>query len=96
MKCYKCYCASIMLFYNELLVQIRCFLVLPKCYWKCYRKKSATFPKMVPTFLKTAPTFLKTAATFFKTALTISKKSPPFSEFSFALFSMSHFAPETA
>ena len=89
MKCYKCYCASIMLFYNELRVQIRCFLVLPKCYWKCYRKKSATFPKM-------APTFLKTAAIFFKTALTFSKKSPPFSEISFALFSMSHFAPETA
>ena len=89
MKCYKCYCAPIVLCYSELWVHFPCFFVLPKCYRKCYWKKSATFPKM-------ALTFFKTAATFFKTAATFSKKSLSFSEISFALFSMSHFAPETA
>ena len=82
MKCYKCYCAPIVLRYSELRVHIPRFLVLPKCYRKCYWKKSVIFPKMALTFLKTAATF--------------SKKSPPFSEISFAFFSMSHFAPETA
>ena len=89
MKCYKCYCAPIVLRYSELRVHIPRFLVLPKCYRKCYWKKSVTFPKM-------ALTFLKTAATFFKTALTFSKKSLSFSEISFAFFSMFHFAPETS
>ena len=74
-KCYKCYCACILLITSVFWVHFGSFLVLPKCYRKSYQPSNQQMPL-----------FGKRSTTFFKKSPPFSKKSAPFSEKSPSFF----------
>ena len=70
-KCYKCYYVHTALIISDLRVHFVPFMVLPRCYRKCYRSKNVIFQKgadfseKVNDFLKNGVDFLEIVAVIF-------------------------------